>query len=140
MDSNGDGYGDFKGITAKLDYIKSLGCNAIWLNPHYDSPFMDGGYDVRDYFKVSDRFGTEEDFDEMLATAHAKGIKIILDLVPGHTSEQNADFLKSAEPVKNEMYDRFIWTDGIWRNYDGVNGLGGRHDRSEERRVGKECP
>ncbi|MDE6618546.1 MAG: glycosylase, partial [Clostridiales bacterium] len=58
MDSNGDGYGDFKGITSKLDYIKELGANAIWLNPHYDSPFMDGGYDVRDYFKVSPRFGT----------------------------------------------------------------------------------
>lgn len=130
MDSDGDGYGDFKGIIAKLDYVKSLGCNAIWLNPHYDSPFMDGGYDVRDYFKVSERFGTEEDFDEFIATAHAKGIKVILDLVPGHTSEQNADFLKSAEPGKNELSDRFIWTDDIWRDYDGVNGIGGRYDRN----------
>ena len=128
-DSNGDGYGDFKGITGKLDYIKSLGCNAIWLNPHYDSPFMDGGYDVRDYFKVSSRFGTEQDFDEFIKTAHAKGIKVILDLVPGHTSEQNADFLRSAEPTPNEMYDRFIWTNHEWHFPDGYRAVAGRHNR-----------
>lgn len=129
-DSNGDGYGDFVGITSKLDYIKELGCNAIWLNPHYDSPFMDGGYDVRDYFKVSDRFGTEEDFDEFIKTAHAKGIKVILDLVPGHTSEQNADFLRSAESLPNEMYDRFIWTNHEWHFPEGFKAISGRHDRT----------
>ena len=129
MDSNGDGYGDLNGITSKLDYIKSLGCNAIWLNPHYDSPFMDGGYDVRDYFKVSSRFGSEADFDEFIKTAHAKGIKVILDLVPGHTSEQNADFLKSAENTPNEMYDRFIWTNHEWHFPDGFKAISGRHDR-----------
>ena len=129
MDTDGDGYGNFKGITAKLDYIKALGANAIWLNPHYDSPFMDGGYDVRDYFKVSSRFGTEEDFDEFIKTAHAKGIKVILDLVPGHTSEQNADFLRSAEPTPNDMYDRFIWTDHEWKFPDGFKAIGGRHNR-----------
>lgn len=129
MDSNGDGYGDFKGITSKLDYIKSLGCNAIWLNPHYDSPFMDGGYDVRDYFKVSARFGTEEDFNEFIKTAHAKGIKVILDLVPGHTSEENADFLKSAENVKNDLYDRYIWTNGEWDFPEGYKVISGRHNR-----------
>lgn len=129
MDSDGDGYGDFKGITSKLDYIKSLGANAIWLNPHYDSPFMDGGYDVRDYFKVSSRFGAEEDFDEFIKTAHAKGIKVILDLVPGHTSEQNPDFLRSAENTPNEMYDRFIWTTGEWVFPEGFKAISGRHDR-----------
>lgn len=129
MDANGDGYGDFKGITSKLDHIKSLGCNAIWLNPHYDSPFMDGGYDVRDYFKVSPRFGTEEDFDEFIKTAHAKGIKVILDLVPGHTSEQNPDFLKSAEPTENELSDRFIWTRGEWDFPQGFKAISGRHNR-----------
>ena len=129
MDENGDGYGDLKGITSKLDYIKSLGANAIWLNPHYDSPFMDGGYDVRDYFKVSPRFGTEADFDEFIAAAHAKGIRVILDLVPGHTSEQNADFLKSAESVPNDMYDRFIWTKHEWHFPDGFKAISGRHDR-----------
>lgn len=129
MDDNGDGYGDFKGITSKLDYIKSLGANAIWLNPHYDSAFMDGGYDVRDYFKVSERFGTEADFDDFIKTAHAKGIKVILDLVPGHTSEQNADFLKSAEPTPNELTDRFIWTDGEWVFPNGFKAISGRHNR-----------
>lgn len=129
MDSNGDGYGDLKGITSKLDYIKSLGVNAIWLNPHYDSPFMDGGYDVRDYFKVSPRFGSEADFDEFIASAHSRGIKVILDLVPGHTSEQNVDFLKSAEPVPNDMYDRFIWTKGEWDFPQGFKAISGRHDR-----------
>ncbi len=129
MDSDGDGYGDFKGITGKLDYIKSLGCNAIWLNPHYDSPFMDGGYDVRDYFKVSPRFGTEEDFDEFIKTAHAKGIKVILDLVPGHTSEQNPDFLRSAENTPNELYDRFIWTNHEWHFPEGYRAVAGRHNR-----------
>ncbi len=128
-DSNGDGYGDLRGITQKLDYVKSLGVNAIWLNPHYDSPFMDGGYDVRDYFKVSPRFGSEQDFDEFIATAHAKGIKVLLDLVPGHTSEQNPDFLKSAEPVPNDMYDRFIWTKGEWDFPQGFKAISGRHNR-----------
>lgn len=129
MDSDGDGYGDLKGITSKLDYIKSLGCNAIWLNPHYDSPFMDGGYDVRDYFKVSERFGSEQDFDDFIKTAHAKGIKVILDLVPGHTSEQNADFLKSAQNTPNDMYDRFIWTNHEWHFPEGFKAISGRHDR-----------
>lgn len=129
MDSNGDGYGDLKGITSKLDYIKALGADAIWLNPHYDSPFMDGGYDVRDYFKVSSRFGTEADFDEFIAAAHARGIRVILDLVPGHTSEQNADFLKSAENVRNDMYDRFIWTTHEWQFPDGFKAISGRHNR-----------
>lgn len=129
MDGDGDGYGDFKGITGKLDYIKLLGCNAIWLNPHYDSPFMDGGYDVRDYFKVSARFGTESDFDEFIAAAHARGIKVILDLVPGHTSEQNADFIKSAAAVPNEYRDRYIWTNGEWNFPQGFKAIGGRHNR-----------
>ncbi len=128
-DDNGDGYGDLKGIIKKLDYIKSLGANAIWLNPHYDSPFMDGGYDVRDYFKVSSRFGTEADFDEFIGAAHAKGIKVILDLVPGHTSEENADFLKSAEATPNDMYDRFIWTRGEWDFPQGFKAISGRHQR-----------
>ncbi|MCX4312508.1 MAG: alpha-amylase family glycosyl hydrolase [Clostridia bacterium] len=128
-DTNGDGYGDFAGITEKLDYIKSLGVNALWLNPHYDSPFMDGGYDVRDYFAVSPRFGSEADFDELIAAAHARGIKVILDLVPGHTSEQNADFLKSAEAVRNELSDRFIWTNGEWEFPQGFRAISGRHDR-----------
>ena len=86
-DSNGDGIGDIQGIIEKLDYVKSLGCNAIWLNPCYDSPFKDAGYDVRDYKKVAARYGTNEDLKQLFSEAHNQGIRILLDLVPGHTSE-----------------------------------------------------
>ena len=86
-DSNGDGIGDIPGIIEKLDYVKSLGCNAIWLNPCYDSPFKDAGYDVRDYKKVASRYGTNEDLQRLFSEAHNRGMHILLDLVPGHTSE-----------------------------------------------------
>lgn len=129
-DANGDGYGDFEGITSGLEYIKALGANAVWLNPHYDSPFMDGGYDVRDYFNVSSRFGSMADFDELIRSAHALGLRVILDLVPGHTSEQHPDFLRSGENTRNEMYDRFIWTNGEWVFPEGFRAVGGRHDRA----------
>lgn len=128
-DANGDGYGDFKGMTEKLDYIKSLGCNAIWLNPHYKSAFMDGGYDVVDFCKVSERYGTEAEFDEFLSACHAKGIRLIVDLVAGHTSELNADFLKSAEPTENEMTNRFVWTKSPWDLPEGYRFVSGRHQR-----------
>ena len=85
-DSNGDGIGDLNGITEKLPYIKSLGCNALWLNPIYDSPFKDAGYDVRDHKKIASRYGTEEDLVRLFAEAHKLGIRVLLDLVPGHTS------------------------------------------------------
>ena len=87
-DSNGDGIGDINGIISKLDYVQSLGCNAIWLNPVYDSPFMDAGYDVRNYYQVAERYGTNEDLKRLFEIAHEKGIRILLDLVPGHTSER----------------------------------------------------
>lgn len=83
-DTNGDGIGDFNGITAKLDYIKSLGCNAIWMNPCFDSPFSDAGYDVRDYKKVAERYGTMEDIENLFAEAHKRDMHILLDLVPQH--------------------------------------------------------
>ena len=86
-DSNGDGIGDIPGITAKLGYITDLGCNAIWLNPCFDSPFKDAGYDVRDYKKVAPRYGTNDDLAALFAAAHERGMHVILDLVPGHTSE-----------------------------------------------------
>ena len=113
-DSNGDGIGDIKGIQSKLDYVKSLGCNAIWLNPVYDSPFMDAGYDVRDYYKVAERYGTNEDLQNLFIEAHEKGIRILLDLVPGHTSDQNKWFLESKKHEKNEFSGRYIWTDSVW--------------------------
>ncbi len=113
-DSNADGIGDLVGLTGKLDYIKSLGCNAIWLNPCYDSPFMDGGYDVRDYKKVAERYGTNEDLENLFKVAHEKDMRIILDLVPGHTSDQNDWFTQSKQPEKNELTNRYIWTDSVW--------------------------
>ena len=113
-DSNGDGIGDIEGIISKLDYVKSLGCNAIWLNPIYDSPFMDAGYDVRDYYKVAERYGTNDDAKRLFEAAHQKGIKILLDLVPGHTSDQNEWFLQSKKAEKNEYSGRYIWTDSVW--------------------------
>lgn len=113
-DSNGDGIGDIQGIIQKLDYVKCLGCNAIWLNPVYDSPFMDAGYDVRDYKKVAPRYGTNEDLVELFNVAHSKGIKILLDLVPGHTSDTCEWFVESKKHQRNEYSNRYIWTDSVW--------------------------
>ena len=86
FDSNGDGMGDINGIRQKLSYVKDLGCNALWINPCFDSPFKDGGYDVRDYKLVAPRYGTNEDLFALFREAHALGIRVLLDLVPGHTS------------------------------------------------------
>ena len=85
-DSNGDGIGDIPGIISKLDYIKELGCNAIWMNPCFDSPFFDAGYDIRDYYKVAPRYGTNQDIANLFEEVHKRDMHIILDLVPGHTS------------------------------------------------------
>lgn len=128
-DSNDDGIGDLNGITAKLDYVKDLGFNAIWLNPFYKSPFKDGGYDVEDFFEVDPRFGIMDDFKNLLKVAHEKGIKIIIDLVAGHASEDNPIFRKSAEPVRNEYSDLFIWNDNVWSLEPGYRLIAGRYDR-----------
>jgi maltose alpha-D-glucosyltransferase/alpha-amylase len=93
-DSNGDGIGDIQGIIQKLDYIVSLGVNTIWLNPCYLSPFQDAGYDVQDYYKVALRYGTNDDLKTLFEKAHKKGLRIILDLVPGHTSIEHEWFKK----------------------------------------------
>lgn len=92
QDTNADGIGDLRGIINRLDYIRDLGCNAIWLNPCFDSPFTDAGYDVADYKKVAPRYGTNEDLKELFREAHSRGLRIILDLVPGHTSVQHPGF------------------------------------------------
>lgn len=113
-DSNGDGIGDFQGIIKKLGYIKSLGCNALWINSFYDSAFMDGGYDVIDFMKVAPRLGTNEDMKQLLDTAHSKGIKVLLDFVPGHTSDKHPWFLESKKAQKNEYTNRFIYTNSVW--------------------------
>ena len=111
-DTNGDGIGDFPGIIEKLGYIRELGCNALWINPCYDSPFKDAGYDVRDYKKVAARYGTNEDLVRLFKEAHAMGIRVLLDLVPGHTSEEHPWFRESQKSDDNEYAGRYIWTDG----------------------------
>lgn len=113
-DSNGDGIGDIQGIISKLSYIKDLGCNALWINPIYDSPFMDAGYDVRDHKKVAPRYGTLDDVKELLSTAHSMGIKVLFDLVPGHTSDTNEWFLQAKKAKRNEYSDCYIFTDCVW--------------------------
>ena len=129
-DSNNDGYGDFQGIIGKLDYVKNLGVTAIWLNPHFDSPFKDGGYDVKDYFHASKRFGTDEEFFQLVEEVHKRDMKIIIDLVCGHTSEENEMFLKSASPYPSEYDDMFIWSDNPWVAPEGYNFMRGRFDRN----------
>lgn len=113
-DSNGDGIGDINGIIEKLDYVKGLGCNAIWLNPIYDSPFMDAGYDVRNYKLVAPRYGTNDDLIRLFDKAHEKGIKILLDLVPGHTSDTHEWFKMAKKAEKSEVSNRYIFTDSVW--------------------------
>lgn len=108
-DSNGDGIGDFNGITGKLDYLKELGIDVIWLSPVYKSPNDDNGYDISDYQAIMDEFGTMEDFDRMLATAHEKGIKIMMDLVVNHTSDEHKWFIESRKSTDNPYRDYYIW-------------------------------
>lgn len=112
MDSNGDGMGDINGICSKLDYIKSVGFNCIWLSPCFVSGWEDGGYDIIDYYKVDPRFGTNEDLKRLIDTAHSKGIKVLLDLVAGHTSDKHPWFKESLKAERNEYSDYYIWTDG----------------------------
>lgn len=113
-DTNADGIGDLKGIIEKLDYIKSLGVTAIWLNPFYESPFRDAGYDISDYYKVAPRYGTTEDAKNLFSMAKAKGIRIIVDFVPGHTSIDHPWFKASADPKANPYSNWYIWTNCTW--------------------------
>jgi oligo-1,6-glucosidase len=108
-DSNGDGIGDLKGITSKLDYIKALGVDVIWLSPHYDSPNADNGYDIRDYRKVMKEFGTMGDFDELLKSAKERGMRVILDLVVNHSSDEHKWFVESRKSKNNPYRDYYIW-------------------------------
>ena len=111
-DSNGDGIGDIKGITGKLPYLKELGINVIWLSPVYQSPNDDNGYDISDYEAIMTEFGTMADFDEMLAKAHSLGIKIVMDLVVNHTSDEHPWFVESRSSKNNEKRDYYIWKEG----------------------------
>lgn len=111
-DSNGDGIGDLNGITEKLDYLKELGIDVIWLSPVYESPNDDNGYDISDYQAIMKDFGTMEDYDRMLARAHELGIKIVMDLVVNHTSDEHAWFIESKKSKDNPYRDYYIWRDG----------------------------
>ena len=128
-DSNDDGIGDFEGIIRKLDYIRELGANALWINPCYDSPFKDAGYDVRDYKNVAARYGTNDDLMRLFQVAHEKGIKVLLDLVPGHTSEEHPWFIESSKAEPNEYSGRYIWTDNWCRGIEGRPYIGGECER-----------
>ncbi|MCL2557845.1 MAG: alpha-amylase family glycosyl hydrolase [Treponema sp.] len=129
-DSNGDGIGDIEGITQKLDYILSIGCNALWLNPCFDSPFKDAGYDVRDYKKVAPRYGTNADLARLFSEAHKRNMRVILDLVAGHTSEEHEWFAQSKKARPGAYANRYIWTDN-WIEWGGaLRMISGEADRS----------
>lgn len=108
-DSNGDGIGDLNGITEKMDYLQELGVDVIWLSPVYQSPNDDNGYDISDYQAIMEEFGTMEDFDRMLAAAHEHGLKLVMDLVVNHTSDEHPWFVESRKSVDNPYRDYYIW-------------------------------
>ena len=111
-DSNGDGIGDLPGITSKLDYLQKLGVNVIWLSPHFDSPNVDNGYDIRDYRKVMKEFGDMADFDTLLAGIKQRHMRLIIDLVVNHTSDENKWFVESRKSKDNPYRDYYIWQPG----------------------------
>lgn len=111
-DTNGDGIGDLQGIIAKLDYLKELGINLIWISPIYKSPFVDQGYDISDYYGIAPEFGTMEDFDELLAEAKKRGIQIVMDLVVNHCSDQHEWFQKALADPEGEYADYFYFREG----------------------------
>ena len=115
-DSNGDGIGDLQGIIMKMDYIKSLGVDAIWLNPFFESPFCDAGYDISDYYKVAPRYGTNDDAKRLFEEAHKRGMKVIFDFVASYTSMESKWFKASASQDTNKYTNWYIWSDNIWMN------------------------
>lgn len=127
-DSNGDGIGDLNGITEKLDYLKELGIDVIWLSPVYQSPNDDNGYDISDYKAIMKDFGTMEDYERMLAAAHERGIRIVMDLVVNHTSDEHAWFVESRKSADNPYRDYYIWREKTARHRTtGVPALAARH-------------
>ena len=111
-DSNGDGVGDIRGIISKLDYLADLGIDVIWLSPVYESPNDDNGYDISNYQGIMKEFGTMFDFDEMLLEAHKRGIKIMMDLVVNHSSDEHSWFVESKKSKDNPYRDYYIWREG----------------------------
>lgn len=113
QDSNGDGIGDLRGIINRLDYLQKLGIDVIWLSPVYKSPNDDNGYDISDYEDIMDEFGTMADMDELIATANEKGIKIVMDLVVNHTSDEHKWFIEAKKGKDNPYRDYYIWRDPV---------------------------
>ncbi|MGB5444037.1 MAG: alpha-amylase family glycosyl hydrolase, partial [Psychromonas sp.] len=112
-DSGDKGTGDIQGIIAKLDYLKKLGIDAIWLTPIYQSPMIDNGYDISDYYSINPDFGCMADFDQLLESAHQKGIRIILDIVVNHTSTEHHWFKSALGNKDSEYRDYYIWKDPV---------------------------
>jgi maltose alpha-D-glucosyltransferase/alpha-amylase len=131
-DTNGDGIGDIDGIIEKLGYIHELGCNALWINPCFESPFHDAGYDVSDYRKVAPRYGTNENLRRLFAEAHSLGIRVLLDLVPGHTAIDHEWFRRSSAGDP-EFAGRYIWADNVWERFEGISGILGNLNGFSER-------
>lgn len=115
-DSNGDGIGDIPGIIQKLDYLKNLGIETIWFSPFFDSPQQDFGYDIRNYRSIAPEYGTMEDAEDLIREIHARGMKIVLDMVMNHTSEQHTWFQESKSSRNNPKADWYIWKDGKGKN------------------------
>lgn len=129
LDTDGDGIGDIKGIIAQLDYIRNLGCNALWINPVFVSPFRDAGYDVADFCQVAPRYGSNGDLRRLFREAHKRGMRVVLDLVAGHTSIEHPWFKASARHERNRYSDYYIWTPSVWTSAQGsaqVSGFGER--------------
>lgn len=140
-DSNGDGIGDLQGIIKKLDYVKELGCDGIWINPCFVSTFWDAGYDVMDYKRVAPRYGTNEDMRQLFEAAHERGMRVILDLVAGHTSIEHPWFKESCKDEQNPYTDRYIWSDEMWEDFSEISNVrSGLHGISERNAcVGVNC-
>ncbi len=124
-DSNGDGIGDFQGIIEKINYVKDMGFDGIWLNPCFSSPFYDAGYDVEDYYQAAPRYGTNDDLKALFEEVHKRDMRILLDLVPGHTAVTCKWFRESMKADKNKYSDRYIWTNSIGKTCDGIKELSG---------------
>ncbi|SES68440.1 alpha-glucosidase [Anaerobranca gottschalkii] len=112
-DSNGDGIGDFKGLTEKLDYLKELGINALWITPFYKSPKVDNGYDIEDFYSIDSDYGTLEDFKIFVDEVHKRGIKLIIDMILNHTSNKHPWFIESKVSLENSKRDWYIWKNGF---------------------------
>jgi maltose alpha-D-glucosyltransferase/alpha-amylase len=129
-DSDGDGVGDLNGIVSKLDYVKSLGVDAIWINPFFDSPFNDAGYDIRDYYRVAPRYGTNADAKRLFAEAHQRGLRVLFDFVTSYTAIDNPWFVGSTKQHPTRTWNWYIWTDNVWKSEGDprfVHGYGQRN-------------